>query len=102
MVAPKDSKTYEHSAHGCGKVISTFTFTHVYNQLVSQKVLFEESMLGTCKDFLDGQNCLVFAYGVTNSGKTYTMQGELSEKQQLHFVRKNSGCNQWGGHQPFH
>lgn len=75
MIAPKDSKTYEHSAHGLGKVINTFSFSQVYDYMTSQKDLFNDCMLSTIKDFVDGQNCLVFAYGVTNSGKTYTMLG---------------------------
>lgn len=75
MVAPKTSKTFEHSAHGCGKVISSFNFSQVYDQLTSQKNFFEDCMYATVKDFVGGQNCLVFAYGVTNSGKTFTMQG---------------------------
>ena len=32
-------------------------------------------MFPLIKDALEGQNGLLFAYGVTNSGKTYTMQG---------------------------
>jgi hypothetical protein len=27
------------------------------------------------KKFLDGDNCVMFAYGMTNAGKTYTIQG---------------------------
>ena len=27
------------------------------------------------KELLEGTNCLLFTYGVTNSGKTYTIQG---------------------------
>ncbi len=27
----------------------------------------------------NGENLLIFSYGVTNSGKTYTMQGNLKE-----------------------
>lgn len=27
-------------------------------------------------DFLYGENALIFSYGVTNAGKTYTLQGE--------------------------
>ena len=27
-------------------------------------------------DFLDGKNALIFSYGVTNAGKTYTIQGK--------------------------
>lgn len=32
-------------------------------------------------DFLDGKNALIFSYGVTNAGKTYTIQGKA---RQLH------------------
>ncbi len=31
------------------------------------------------KDVLEGQSGLLFTYGVTNSGKTYTIQGESGE-----------------------
>lgn len=31
------------------------------------------------RDLLNGENGLVFAYGVTNSGKTYTIQGGSSK-----------------------
>ena len=29
--------------------------------------------------FLQGENCVLFAYGMTNSGKTHTIQGTESE-----------------------
>jgi kinesin family protein 20 len=35
-------------------------------------------MLKLVQDFIEGQNCLVFTYGVTSSGKTYTIQGEFT------------------------
>lgn len=28
-----------------------------------------------CNAFLNGQNCTIFVYGPTSTGKTYTMQG---------------------------
>ena len=71
---PKTSKAFIHAG---GKIIQTFSFSQVYDELTSQKVLFEDGMLGTIKDFVDGQNCLVFAHGVTSSGKTYTMLGKF-------------------------
>lgn len=75
--APKDSHTYRASAsHGITKQDQKFTFTSVFDENASQKKFFDETMLGTVKNFIDGQNCLVFTYGVTNSGKTYTIQGE--------------------------
>lgn len=42
----------------------------------SQENFFKETTLPLVKDVLDGQNCLLFAYGPTGSGKTWTVQGE--------------------------
>lgn len=52
-----------------------FTFSKVFDESTNQKFFFDETVQSTVREFLDGQNCLLFAYGVTNSGKTYTMQG---------------------------
>ena len=41
----------------------------------AQCAFFEQTTLPLVKDLLDGKNSLVFTYGVTNSGKTYTVQG---------------------------
>ncbi|XP_061196904.1 kinesin-like protein KIF20B [Saccostrea echinata] len=53
-----------------------YTFSKIYGQETTQKEFFNGTMLGIVKNFIDGQNCLVFSYGVTSSGKTYTIQGE--------------------------
>lgn len=73
--APEGSNTFKNSQHGCGKQTHKFTFSKIFQQTTSQKQFFDETVLSTVKDFIDGQNCLVFTYGVTNSGKTYTIQG---------------------------
>uniref|UniRef100_UPI00358FFFCD kinesin-like protein KIF20A n=1 Tax=Myxine glutinosa TaxID=7769 RepID=UPI00358FFFCD len=52
-----------------------FTFSRVYGPDTTQKCLFDGTMKPLVNNFLSGQNCLVFTYGVTNSGKTYTVQG---------------------------
>ena len=75
--APKDSHTFKNSQHGCGKQHHKFTFSRIFNQDTTQADFFENTMLSTVKEFVEGQNCLVFTYGVTNSGKTYTIQGLL-------------------------
>ena len=40
-----------------------------------QSDFFTKTTLPLVKDVLTGQNALLFTYGVTNSGKTYTVQG---------------------------
>lgn len=73
--APKSSHSYKNSVHGLQKITNKFTFSKIYGQETNQKEFFNGTMLGTVKNFIDGQNCLVFSYGVTSSGKTYTIQG---------------------------
>ncbi|XP_043958646.1 kinesin-like protein KIF20A isoform X3 [Gambusia affinis] len=52
-----------------------FTFTQVFGPKASQRTVFEGSVRGLVQDALQGGNCLVFTYGVTNAGKTFTFLG---------------------------
>lgn len=46
----------------------------------SQAAFFRATTLPLVRDFLQkGENCLLFAYGPTGSGKTYTVQGGAGE-----------------------
>lgn len=54
---------------------SVYTFTHVFPPTTQQLEFFAKTTLPLVKGLLDGEDGLLFAYGVTNSGKTYTMQG---------------------------
>lgn len=46
-----------------------FLFTNVFQPSASQKDVFSKAVMPILKDFFDGQNCLLFTYGITNSGK---------------------------------
>jgi kinesin family protein 20 len=59
---------------------STYTFSHVFPPDTSQSDFFAKTTLPLVRDALQGQSGLLFAYGVTNSGKTYTVQGGVNEK----------------------
>jgi len=65
------------ASHGLVKQDQKFTFTKVYDENTGQKEFFDGAVLNKVKNFIDGQNCLIFTYGVTNSGKTYTIQGAM-------------------------
>lgn len=71
-VAPRSSQTYKNKlgARCLQEGSQKFTFTRIFPPLTTQKELFDESLRLTLKDFFDGQNCLLFTYGVTNSGNT--------------------------------
>lgn len=56
----------------------TYAFDKVYGQYSTQKDVFRATVKPAVDEALAGYNCTVFAYGQTGTGKTYTMQGELS------------------------
>ncbi|XP_054493378.2 kinesin-like protein KIF20B [Agelaius phoeniceus] len=58
-----------------GPTLQKFTFSQVFGPETTQEEFFEGTMKQPVQDFLDGYNRLVFTYGVTNAGKTYTFQG---------------------------
>lgn len=54
---------------------SIYTFSHIFPPNTTQQDFFTKTTLPLVKDVLYGQSALLFTYGVTNSGKTYTVQG---------------------------
>ncbi|KAG7098944.1 hypothetical protein E1B28_000834 [Marasmius oreades] len=58
---------------------STYMFSHIFPHNTSQSQFFQKTTLPIVRDALHGQNGLIFTYGVTNSGKTYTVQGGSTE-----------------------
>lgn len=53
-----------------------YSFKRVFDQTIGQKEIFDTVALPLVKSLVEGRNGLLFAYGVTGSGKTYTMNGE--------------------------
>ena len=70
----------EHSKH--------FYFTHIYEEDCTQSDIFSNCVLPLLEDFFDGQNCLLFSYGVTNSGKSYTITGMQIKERDAHRSNK--------------
>lgn len=50
----------------------------IFGPTCTQAEFFEGTISSQVHDFVHGKNALVFSYGVTNAGKTYTIQGELN------------------------
>ncbi|XP_021108686.1 kinesin-like protein KIF20B isoform X2 [Heterocephalus glaber] len=63
------------SEKSSGQMAQKFTFSKVFGPEASQKEFFQGCILQPVKDVLNGQSRLIFTYGLTNSGKTYTFQG---------------------------
>ncbi|XP_061185396.1 kinesin-like protein KIF23 isoform X2 [Saccostrea echinata] len=52
-----------------------FTFQYVFDEYTSQKAVFDYVACPLVDDLIKGKNGLLFTYGITSSGKTYTMTG---------------------------
>ncbi|KAL2078637.1 hypothetical protein ACEWY4_026322 [Coilia grayii] len=56
-----------------------FRFSQVYRPETTQRQIFDGTAKGLVKDVLEGGNSLIFTYGVTNAGKTFTFVGPESD-----------------------
>lgn len=75
MTPPENSNAYR-TRH---RAPERYRFTKVFEDTTSQESFFNETALDLVKDVLDGDNALIFAYGVTNSGKTHTVMGKETD-----------------------
>ncbi|XP_060097286.1 kinesin-like protein KIF20B [Heteronotia binoei] len=75
LKAPKSSVLFRFSEKNAGQMVQKFTFSQVFGPETTQEEFFEGAVKQSVQDFLRGRSRLVFTYGVTNAGKTYTYQG---------------------------
>ena len=58
------------------KAESYYNFKFVFPENANQKEVFDEIAYPLCQDLLNGKDGLLFTYGITSSGKTYTLTGD--------------------------
>ncbi|XP_077410635.1 kinesin-like protein KIF20A [Vanacampus margaritifer] len=56
-----------------------FSFSKIFGPEASQAELYDHTIKSQMSDFLAGKTSLIFSYGVTNAGKTFTIQGTSKE-----------------------
>ncbi|XP_026796924.3 kinesin-like protein KIF20A [Pangasianodon hypophthalmus] len=79
LKAPKDSHSMKSAERGVSQSVHKFTFTQIFGEAASQQEVYDQMMKEMVRDVLHGENRLLYTYGVTNSGKTYTIQGSAGE-----------------------
>lgn len=52
-----------------------YSFKYVFDESASQKMVFDQVAFPLIEDLIHGKNGLLFTYGITSSGKTYSMTG---------------------------
>ncbi|XP_016315803.1 kinesin-like protein KIF20A [Sinocyclocheilus anshuiensis] len=73
--APKDSRNMKSAERGVAQSLHKFTFTKIFGAQSSQQEVYDHTIREMVRDVMRGENRLLYTYGVTNSGKTYTIQG---------------------------
>lgn len=79
LKAPKESHNMRAAERGITQSMHKFSFSKIMGPETTQQQFYECSMKKMVKDVLQGENRLLYTYGVTNSGKTYTIQGSGRE-----------------------
>lgn len=74
-IFPASSSKYKASSRLSQDMVEDFTFTTAFGPESGQFAFFANCMMDTMQNFIEGQNSLVFSYGTTGSGKTFTLQG---------------------------
>ncbi|KAM7509768.1 hypothetical protein LguiB_008643 [Lonicera macranthoides] len=62
------------------QVDRVFTFDKVFGPKAQQRSIYDQAISPIVNEVLEGFNCTVFAYGQTGTGKTYTMEGGMRNK----------------------
>src|SRR3990167_10995620 len=65
----------------------TFSFDRVFSEACTQEQVFNAVALPSVNDIFRGYNCTIFAYGMTSSGKTFTMNYVISNLMRKIFDR---------------
>ncbi|GAB5030231.1 kinesin-like protein kif11 [Nannochloropsis oceanica] len=63
---------------GMKKVSRTFTLDRVFGRFATQEDVYKQTVAPMVDEMLAGFSCTTFCYGQTGTGKTHTMEGELS------------------------
>eukprot|EP00474_Spongospora_subterranea_P009537 CRZ09995.1 hypothetical protein [Spongospora subterranea] len=62
--------------HPVNGSLNTFKFSEIFDATASQETIYQKTAAPLVKSLLDDhRNSLIFTYGITNSGKTYTVEG---------------------------
>eukprot|EP00063_Salmo_salar_P076802 XP_014051637.1 PREDICTED: kinesin-like protein KIF20A isoform X1 [Salmo salar] len=75
LKAPKDSQNMKCAERGVAQSVHKFSFSQIFGPETTQQDFYESTMKEMVRDVLRGESRLLYTYGVTNSGKTYTVQG---------------------------
>ena len=71
------------------KITKIFSFDKVFGAYSTQEEVFESMASPIVNETLAGFNCTIFAYGQTGTGKTHTMEGDISSEENSGIVPRS-------------
>ncbi|XP_017059727.1 kinesin-like protein KIF23 [Drosophila ficusphila] len=77
---PQDQLLQHHKPHNGAQREIQYIFKHVFQPDATQQDVYASVAQPLVENLLKGRNSLLFTYGVTGSGKTYTMTGNLRHR----------------------
>ncbi|EDW50450.1 kinesin-like protein KIF23 [Drosophila sechellia] len=77
---PQDQLLQHHKPHNGAQREVQYIFKHVFQPDATQQDVYAAVAQPLVENLLKGRNSLLFTYGVTGSGKTYTMTGNLRHR----------------------
>lgn len=72
-VKPRTLALQNEAIRKAGK--ATFQFGQIFDEDATQEFVFKETAYDKVEGLFEGKDGLIFAYGTTNAGKTYTIKG---------------------------
>ncbi|KAG5182648.1 P-loop containing nucleoside triphosphate hydrolase protein, partial [Tribonema minus] len=67
----------------------SYIYDKVFGPYATQEEVFDQTVKPIVGEMLQGFNCTVFAYGQTGTGKTYTMEGELTDADNMGIIPRS-------------
>jgi hypothetical protein len=74
---------------GTKAAATTYKVDQVFGSFAEQAEIFESAVLPIVGEVLNGYESTVFAYGQTGTGKTYTMEGDITSEQHMGVIPRS-------------
>jgi kinesin family protein 11 len=75
---------------GSRQARASYKFNNVFSAFSSQEEVFEVTLKPVIRDVMMGFESTVFAYGQTGTGKTHTMEGDLSDPEMYGVIPRSA------------
>ena len=84
--------TQRHASHHVRREARDYTFARVFDAAATQNEVYERTTAPLVDGLFGGRSALLFTYGVTNAGKSYTMMGSPEDQNTAGLLPRSLGA----------